>query len=125
VTPSVALTGGLSFSRTSSRGEFIDENNLLFTPGITTVASNVGVRRYGRNGLGLRPIYGGGVLYTVRSVHGARRDNGVGGYAEAGAAWFFNPHVSLGALGGVSALRTDGSWDVRGSVARLTGAVYF
>ncbi|WP_353266521.1 hypothetical protein [Gemmatimonas sp.] len=125
VTPTVALTGGLSFSRTSSRGEFIDESNLLFTPGITTVASNVGVRRYGRNGLGLRPIYGGGVLYTVRSVHGARRDNGVGGYAEAGAAWFFNPHVSLGALGGVSALRTDGSWDVRGSVARLTGAVYF
>jgi hypothetical protein len=65
------------------------------------------------------------VLYTLQSVHGARSDNRVGGYAEAGAAWFFNPHVSLGALGGVSALRADRTWRVDGSVARLTGAVYF
>lgn len=124
-TPSVAVIGGLSFTRTSSRGEFINESNLLFIPGITSVALNVGVRRYARSGLGLRPTYGGGALYSTRSIERGGRINGVGGYAEAGAAWFFNPHVSLGVLGGVNALRTDGYWTVSGSVARLTGAVYF
>ncbi len=58
VTPTVALTGGLSFARTSSRGEFIDENDSLFTPGVTTVASNVGVRP-------------GSSIHTSRSVHSA------------------------------------------------------
>ncbi len=44
---------------------------------------------------------------------------------KEGAARLFNPHASFGALGGVSALRTDGSWDVRGLLERLTGAMYF
>lgn len=43
-----------------------------------------GLRRCGRNGLDLYPVYGGGMIYTVPSLHGVCQDSGVGGYAEGG-----------------------------------------
>jgi len=96
----------------------------VFNSAFTTVSVHAGLRRYTRTGLGVRPVFGGGLLFT-RQVVDELQDTSFGGYAEAGAAYFFNPHVSLGVLGGVSAVRQASRWSAGGSLARLTGAVYF
>ena len=44
---------------------------------------------------------------------------------KEGGGQVLNPHVSLGALGGVNALCTEDVRDVRGLLPRLTGAMYF
>jgi hypothetical protein len=125
VGPKTALIGGLAFSRSEVENNVtFGQSTTRFTSAFTTIALQAGLRRYTRTGLGLRPVYGAGLLVTRQSVFGDAGNN-VGGYAEAGAAWFFNPHVSMGVLGGVSAARQDGGWSVGGSLARLTGAVYF
>jgi hypothetical protein len=125
VSPSTALIGGLSVSRTSieSQATFATTTSAI-TTSLTSISLQAGVRRYARTGLGLRPLYGAGVLFSRQSGYGAT-DNSVGGYAEAGAAWFFNPHVSLGATGSLSGLHSSGTWSIGGTLARLTGAVYF
>ena len=132
VSPRIAFTGGASFSRFSTEDvSTIGEVTSVFKSAITTVALQAGLRRYGGTGLGLRPVVGGGLLVSRQSISGSNagfsgsRSTGVGGYAEAGAAYFFNPHVSLGVLGGVSAVKNDGGWSTGGTLGRLTGAVYF
>jgi len=131
VSPGTAIVGGVAFSRRSSEGRATriggpdgPISSVLFTPTLSSVAVHAGLRRYTRTGLGLRPVFGGGLLFARSSVH-ELSDNSVGGYAEGGAAWFFNPHVSLGVLGGLSAVKREGGWSTSGSLARLTGAVYF
>jgi hypothetical protein len=136
VSPSTALIGGFSFSRTdvvsrttlgyaSSAGTLDTYDTYAYSSAFTTISLQAGIRRYTRTGLGLRPLYGGGLLFTRQSVSSIDSFNSFGGYAEAGAAWLFNPHVSLGATGGVSGTRQSGGWSVGGSVARLIGTVYF
>lgn len=125
VSSTTALVGGFGFSRTDGQGESPDPTTIRFTAGYTNVAFRAGLRRYTRTGIGLRPVYGAGMLFTRNAIWGASDQNNVGGYGEAGAAWFFNPHVSLGVLGGVSAIKLDNGWSVGGTLARLTGAVYF
>jgi len=131
VSPGTAIVGGVAFSRISSDsrttrnlGPDGQGMSVLFTSAFSSVAVHAGLRRYTRTGLGLRPVFGGGLLFARSSV-AERSDNNVGGYAEGGAAWFFNPHVSLGVLGGLSAVRREGGWSAGGTLARLTGAVYF
>jgi hypothetical protein len=125
VSPSTALVGGFSFSRTDFQSEMPNPTTVFTAAGFTTVALRAGFRRYAGTGIGLRPVYGAGALFSRNSVFGVSASNNVGGYGEAGAAWFFNPHVSLGVLGGVSAIKLDDGWSVGGTLARLTGAVYF
>ena len=130
VSPGTAIVGGVGFSRISSeaRTTFIGGPDgpisSVFNTAFTTVSVHAGLRRYTRTGLGVRPVFGGGLLFTRQSVD-ELSDNNVGGYAEGGAAYFFNPHVSLGVLGGVSAVKQGSRWSAGGSLARLTGAVYF
>jgi len=130
VSPRTAIVGGVGFSRISSEARTTQgpggSMSVLFTSASTFVAANVGLRRYTRTGLGLRPVFGGGLLLASRSGNFGPTSTNVGGYAEAGAAWFFNPHVSLGVLGGLNVVDQDrGGWSTSGSLARLTGAVYF
>lgn len=130
VSPATAIVGGVGFSRISSEvrtTSFGGPNgpiSWVFSSSFSTVSVQAGLRRYTRTGLGVRPVYGGGLLFTRQAVDESS-DNNVGGYAEAGAAYFFNPHVSLGVLGGASAVRQGGRWSTGGTLARLTGAVYF
>jgi hypothetical protein len=132
VSPGTALVGGIAYSRTASEVRVTFEGlpddlgrfPSVFNSAFTTVAVRAGVRRYTGTGLGLRPVVGGGLLFARSSVD-ELSDNSFGGYAEAGAAWFFNPHVSLGVLGGLSAVKQGGGWSTSGTLARLTGAVYF
>lgn len=122
VSPQTALVGAFSFSRFETSSSSLAGNSSY-----TTTALQVGVRRYARTGLGLRPVYGAGLLVNSSSISlsGGSSSTSVGGYGEAGAAWFFNPHVSLGVMGGISALSDDGRLALGGTLARLTGAVYF
>ena len=125
VSPSTAIVGGFGFSRSSVESRAVNgEFTSVFNAAFTTTAVQVGLRRYAGTGLGLRPVLGGGLLFARQSVDDASENN-FGGYAEGGAAWFFNPHVSLGVLGGVSAAKQRGGWSAGGSLARLTGTVYF
>lgn len=80
-----------------------------------------GIRRYHRSGLGLRPISGGGV--SVGNVPGFAGSGGV--YGEGGAAYLFNPHLALGAVGVVSVSR-DGSQNTFSIfVPRVFASVFF
>jgi hypothetical protein len=114
-----ALVSSFGFSRTERSGSSTFGSN-----DFSTLALQVGVRRYTRSGLGLRPIIGGGLLVS-RISSGGNTDTGIGGYGEAGAAWFFNPHVSLGMTGGLTAVSRDNAWTLSGALARMTAAVYF
>ena len=122
MSPQTALVGAFSFSRLETSGGSFSGNSTF-----TTAALQVGVRRYTRTGLGLRPVYGAGLLVRTSDFgsNSSGTSNSVGGYGEAGAVWFFNPHVSLGVLGGFSAVTDDGNLSFGGSLARLTAGVYF
>jgi hypothetical protein len=86
----------------------------------TTTSLLVGARRYGRSGLGVRPVIGfGAVIFDTPNTSTA------GGYGELGAVYFFNPHVSLGATGQATLSFGDNSTNFGVSLARLIGAVYF
>ena len=125
VSPRIAFVGGASFWRYSSENTTTVGNvTSVFKTAITNVALQAGLRRYGGTGLGLRPVVGGGLLVS-RQGFSESTDTSVGGYFEAGAAYFFNPHVSLGVLGGVSAAKREAGWSTGGTLGRLTGAVYF
>jgi hypothetical protein len=116
--PRTALVTAFAFSRRESEGT-LGANN-----GLSALALQVGVRRYTRSGLGLRPIFGGGLVLN-RTTFGSTGDTGIGAYGEAGAAWFFNPHVSLGVLGGLNITGSDNATTFGGTLARLTATVYF
>jgi hypothetical protein len=118
LSPKAALIGDFSFSHSDGDASLISAGNS------SAVSLRAGVRSYMRSGLGLRPIVGGGVLFSRQSF-GTAKFNAAGAYGEAGAAWFFNPHVSLGALGSLSAVNGNDRWTVGGSIARLTATVYF
>jgi hypothetical protein len=121
LSPRTAVVGAFAFSRqerTVTGGGSAD---------FTSLALQVGVRRYTRTGLGLRPIVGGGLALRKNSFGGSlgTGDTAIGAYGEAGAAWFFNPHVSLGVLGGLNITGSDNAWTIGGTLARVTAAVYF
>lgn len=98
----------------------------------------LGLRRYGGTGA-FRPLAGAGVIasYSFQAAGADSRNIGAGAYAEYGAAWFFNPHVSLGALGSVDAgwnrqrIKGDGSVQTYTTISataravRVVGSVYF
>ena len=112
------LAGGTIQSTTST---FVG-GDVAGTNRFTLTALRVGARRYGRSGLGIRPIAGLGLLVAGATGDGTQ----VGGYGELGAAYFFNPHVSLGASAELNILARDGGGTSFGAtLARLTGAVYF
>lgn len=119
LTPQWAVIAGASiasFKSGSGDGDLIVENRF------TQAALRVGARRYGGTGLGVRPVTGFGLI--VNSFSGS--SNSVGAYGELGAMYFFNPHVSLGAIARASVSRGDrrsSSFDA--TLARLLGAVYF
>jgi hypothetical protein len=121
ISPQTALVGQFGFSRFESGGGTFGGSGSL-----TSTALQVGVRRYARTGLGLRPVYGAGLLLNTSDFSGGGSSTTRAGvYGEAGAAWFFNPHVSMGVLGGLSVLNGNGNTSVAGSLARITAAVYF
>jgi hypothetical protein len=88
----------------------------------TAAGLRIGARRYGGSGLGVRPLLGLGV-----NIFGATgQSNELGAYGEAGAAYFFNPHLSVGATAELSAAGREGGGSSFGaSLARLTAAVFF
>jgi hypothetical protein len=111
-----ALLAGGSIRTVSSASNLVGQNRF------TTTALRVGARRYGGTGLGLRPVVGLGAV--VVGFTGQRTE--FGGYGELGAVYFFNPHVSLGAVSEATvAGRSGGGSSIGVSLARLIGTVYF
>jgi hypothetical protein len=104
---------------------------------VANVTGRVGFRRYSGTALPVRPFTSFGLL------GGYSRDFGgpgwtAGAFGELGVSYFFSPHVSLGASGGLQViytrLRQEFSFGesatrrqvgVRGSAVQLLGAVYF
>lgn len=96
----------------------------------TAFQLRLGVRRYAARSGPLRPIVGGGVLASLVDQGGQfGNDTAIGAYGEAGAAYFFSPHFSLGAVGELSVTSESNlgqnSIRFRGSLARVIAAVYF
>jgi hypothetical protein len=126
---------GLNASGGVRRQEFAAT---AFTPAERTtirfvsVDLRLGQRRYGSPGMRLRPLGGAGVLGSYQGG-GGQRLWAAGVYGEGGAAFFFNPHVSLGASGEVRVVYdeqrggtlTAREVTLRGTLARLLGTVYF
>jgi hypothetical protein len=91
------------------------------TDGQTTVAFQVGIRKYHRAGLGLRPITGFGL--TAGRIASVTRAGGI--YGEGGAAYLFHPHVSAGAVARVG-LSRDGDRNTFSLVApRVLVSIFF
>ena len=116
-----------------------------------SVSGSLGHRWYRRASADahLHPTFGVGVLAQYFRDHNAddTQDNWIAGpYGDFGATWFFTPHVSLGALGRLSAGWGRNHQRVTGAIingapatvettssvatvsfnaARLTAAVYF
>jgi hypothetical protein len=87
----------------------------------TTGALQAGVRKYHRSGLGLRPITGFGV--TTGRIASVTSYGGI--YGEAGAAYLFNPHLSVGAIGRVGFSR-DGDLNIVSLAApRVLVSIFF
>lgn len=96
----------------------------------------IGLRNYAGSGQ-LRPVRGIGVFAgRLRDVSTSRQTT-YGAFGEFGAHWFFTPHVSLGAVGELRAMRREleyeagptrfeeRAWVVDLMVVRVGGAVYF
>jgi hypothetical protein len=104
---------------------------------VASVTGRIGFRRYRGTTLAVRPFTSVGLLggYS-RSPAGPGWT--AGGFGELGASYFFSPHVSLGASGGLQATytrvrreysfgesATGRQFGVRASAVQLLGAVYF
>jgi hypothetical protein len=102
------------------------------------VTARLGRRWWGGDArTGFRPLTGVGITGGVGQQPSFRQWN-AGTYGELGATYFFSPHVSLGATGGLeltygqdrfnsgsgSTDHTD-RWIVRGNLARVSAGVYF
>ncbi len=90
----------------------------------------LGVRRFAVRSGPIRPIIGGGLIANVIDQGGDfGNDTSLGLYGEAGAAYFFSPHFSLGAVGEVNITQDNNLGQntvrFRGTLARLIAAVYF
>ena len=119
LSPQWAVIAGASltsYKSTFSSGDVVSGDRF-------TIASlQVGARRYARTGLGVRPVVGGGLLIADRTGN----PTSYGAYGELGAVYFFNPHVSLSAIGTASVTRNNPIGSSFGAtLARLIGAVYF
>ncbi|MFN2567354.1 MAG: hypothetical protein ABR499_20345 [Gemmatimonadaceae bacterium] len=100
------------------------------------ITGRLGFRRYRGTAVGARPFTSVGVLAGYTSDRGAPGWT-AGAFAELGASYFFSPHVSLGAVGGLQAIYGSASrpfnnedftrrqFLVRASAVQLLGAVYF
>lgn len=113
VSPRWALQGGggiNSFQNDAAPDRRYTTSNLL-----------LGVRRYGGEGLGFRPVLGAGA--SIGTATGNGRQLGV--FGEVGASYFFNRHLSLGANGTATYLNGDRTSSLQIGVARLTAAVFF
>jgi hypothetical protein len=97
-----------------------------------SVDLRLGQRRYASPGMRLRPLAGAGVLGSYQGGGGLRLW-AAGIYGEGGAAFFFSPHVSLGASGEVRLVYDEQRGGnvtarevmLRATLARLLGTVYF
>lgn len=119
LSPQWAVLAGASVSSFKTRS---DGGDLILENRFTQASLQVGARRYGGRGLGVRPVAGLGVVVSG----GSGNASAVGAYGELGAVYFFTPHVSLGAIGTANVSRGEGGSSSFGaSLARLIGAVYF
>ncbi len=119
LSPRWAVVAGATL--TSYKSSF-QSGDIAIDDRFTLAALQVGARRYARTGLGVRPVVGGGLLIAGRTGN----PTSYGAYGELGAVYFFNPHVSLGAIGTASVTRNNPNGSTFGaSLARLIGAVYF
>ncbi|MBC7843054.1 MAG: hypothetical protein H7099_12110 [Gemmatimonadaceae bacterium] len=119
LSPQWAVVAGASISSYKSRFE---SGDVVLDDRFTLASLQVGARRYARTGLGVRPVVGGGLIVSGRTGN----PNTYGVYGELGAVYFFNPHVSLGAIGTASVTRNNPVGSAfSASLARLIGAVYF
>lgn len=115
LSPSWAVLVGGSMQSTNTAG-----TGSARVPGRTDVAIKAGLRKYHRNGLGLRPITGAGITL----------DNYPGGapwyaYGEAGAAYLFTRHLALGAVG-IASFSRDGDRNTFGLVVpRVFASIFF
>jgi hypothetical protein len=118
LSPQWAVIAGASISsfKSSTTGGATSDSRF------TLASLRVGARRYGGSGLGVRPVVGAGLIVSGNSGNPTT----YGAYGELGAVYFFNPHVSLGAIGSASVTRNNPIGSSFGaSLARLIGAVYF
>jgi hypothetical protein len=148
-----AWIGGLDLSFSHSNLPTPDEIITATSSSTTTLRAQLGHRWYrsvaGDNGRHLRPTVGLGVAGTMSRLDIADRLQyawTAGGYGEVGAAWFFSPHISLGAVSMLQATmgrqrqtattigpnlqpiqttQTISVWSVSANLARVLAAVYF
>jgi hypothetical protein len=138
--PATAWLFGVEASFAESRQEVTDPFDGAQTVTSTQVNlfGHVGLRRYRVTQSALRPFTSAGFVGGVSRLDGAR-GWAAGVFAELGASYFFSPHVSLGAAGGLQAsygkLRGDSPFDgtpyrartitLSGNAVQILGAVYF
>ena len=103
---------------------------------LTSITARFGVRRYQGPGARVRPFSSVGVLAGYAQNPSGPGWTG-GAFGDVGATYFFSPHVSLGAAGGLEATFTSSTQQinaqsltrrqigVRASAVQLLGAVYF
>ena len=116
VSPSWAVLVGASGSTTSDY-----TSGTTRVDGQTTFSVNAGVRKYHGTGLGLRPITGAGIN-IVRFISSGSRPFL---YGEAGAAYLFTPHVSIGAAARLGFSRDGNQNTFSLKVPRVMVSVYF
>jgi hypothetical protein len=114
--PSWAFLVGGSLTRTDGGG-----TGSSATTARTTAALQAGVRKYHRTGLGVRPITGFGV--TTGRIASVTSYGGI--YGEAGAAYLFNPRLSVGALGRVGFSRDGDLNTVSLAAPRVMVSIFF
>jgi hypothetical protein len=137
--PATAWLLGVDGSFAQSRQELPDPFGGTQTETVTQVDlfARIGLRRYRTTQSALRPFTSAGLLGGIGRFDGTRTW-AAGVFAELGAAYFFSPHVSLGAAGGLRAsygeMRADSQFGpsvrsrtifISASAVQVLGAVYF
>ena len=148
-----AWVAGLDLSTSHTDLPTLDAVTITTSSSTSTLRVQLGHRWYrsvaGGNGRHLRPTVGLGVAGTMTRFDIADRFQHAwtaGGYGEVGAAWFFSPHFSLGAVSMLQATKgrqrqtvttigpnlqpiqttqTTNVWSVSANLARVLAAVYF
>ncbi len=116
LSPSWVLLVGGSIRSTNDAG-----TGSARVSGRTDVTLQAGIRKYHRSGLGFRPVTGVGVTYG--RIEGFSTPYGA--YGEAGGAYLFNRHLSLGAVA-VAEFSRDGDRNTFAlAVPRVMASVFF
>lgn len=132
----LGIEGFVAESREEMTNPFTGDETVTSTQ--LDLSGRIGLRRYRTTQSALRPFTSAGLAGGLTRFNGSR-GWAAGVFAELGATYFFSPHVSLGAVGGLQASygRVRGEFQpdgfsfrarritVSGNAVQVLGAVYF